>query len=508
MGGFEATGRTGSPSRAGSRCCSPRTPPSVPKSSPKDPGCGGFVRGRFAPVADPFSGLAGAVETVFNPDTSLGDKLRVLRLRDTLSRTDTATPFGGADEERRRRICHSGGSPSGFESGSPLRSTGEVTLDRSLSTASSLFEHTSTLLTQGAAALPAGLGAVSEQLASRAAETGVSRRGLHNVVINPECNREWASGHPERDRRAGLEFETVDDAFAAVGDVRRDDAEIRVQPGVGYLRAEQVVDLVDTGSVGHHDLHEHRPLLALDETDTLDRLAGDGVDTTATLLVGDPRAAPLHVEPIGDPDHTGFECQWFLLGLVADDGVQNLAFHPHRLRGAVELREQPVEHCRGQRDRVVGVSLPVDDVTDVVEDGREPDDNWLVGLGETLLACTVELDTASFEEFVETEGAVTDNLYVFWPVVVVLHPVDRVDVLCLEIGGDLFVGVDGRENLVETLVGKGVRLLGVVGSELLAARQLLTLVVGRCHRIVYTRQVEKHRCSPDPVLSTAASSSS
>jgi len=51
-----------------------------------------------------------------------------------------------------------------------------------------------------------------------------------------------------------------------------------------------------------------------------------------------------------------------------------------------------------------------------------------------------------------------------FPVIVVLHPVDRVDVLGLEVSGNLLVVEDVLENGVQFLVGKVVIAIGKVDA--------------------------------------------
>ncbi|PSP55246.1 phytoene dehydrogenase [Halobacteriales archaeon QS_1_67_19] len=126
-----------------------------------------------AVLSDPFRDPDGAVETLLNRDVTLGDKLRVLRLRRELADKPAREIFGGPDASIRESLRERGFSEHFVENfAAPFY--GGITLDRSLGTSEKVFEFTFKMLTEGRIAVPArGMGAISEQLAARARESGV-----------------------------------------------------------------------------------------------------------------------------------------------------------------------------------------------------------------------------------------------------------------------------------------------------------------------------------------------
>jgi hypothetical protein len=116
------------------------------------------------------------------------------------------------------------------------------------------------------------------------------------------------------------------------------------------------------------------------------------------------------------------------------------------------------------------VVVAVDDVSDVVERRSQRDDDGFVRLIEPLLACAVEFDAAAFQQVVQTQRPVADDFDVFLPVVVVLLPLDGVDVLCRQIRVHLCVGLQQREHRVDPLVREGVSRVGVVLPPAVAVR--------------------------------------
>lgn len=125
-------------------------------------------------IADPLRAPMKAVETAFSRDITIGDKIRTLSLRRDLGSKRREQLFAGSDSSIAEYLQERGFSERYVENfAAPFY--GGITLDRSLSTSSRIFEFTFKLLAEGHAAVPAGgMGAISEQLADAASEVGVS----------------------------------------------------------------------------------------------------------------------------------------------------------------------------------------------------------------------------------------------------------------------------------------------------------------------------------------------
>lgn len=129
--------------------------------------------GKRSVLADPRRDLRGAVETLFNDELRMADKLRVLTLHRRLRSRDPTTIFPGPDQDIHSYLADHGFSTAFVESfAAPFY--GGITLDRSLSTAAAVFEYTFRMLATGAIAVPAdGMAAIPDQLASTARYAGV-----------------------------------------------------------------------------------------------------------------------------------------------------------------------------------------------------------------------------------------------------------------------------------------------------------------------------------------------
>ena len=122
------------------------------------------------PIRDPWALSA----TILNPDVTLGDKLRVLRLRRRLARTDPETIFAGEDASIADSLREQGFSER-FVDNFAAPFYGGITLDRSLSTSKRVFEYTFRTLSRGDIAVPAeGMGAIPRQLAANARDAGAT----------------------------------------------------------------------------------------------------------------------------------------------------------------------------------------------------------------------------------------------------------------------------------------------------------------------------------------------
>ena len=130
--------------------------------------------GERSTLSDPLREPAALPATLFNRELSLGDKLRVLRLRRRLARTDESTIFESEDRSIREYLRERGFSERFVENfAAPFY--GGITLDRSLSTSSRVFEYTFKFLASGPTAVPAaGMEAIPRQLAASTRRAGVA----------------------------------------------------------------------------------------------------------------------------------------------------------------------------------------------------------------------------------------------------------------------------------------------------------------------------------------------
>ena len=125
-------------------------------------------------LSDPLGDPTGAVPTLLNRDVTMGDKLRLFRLRRELAGRDPGERFAG-DETSIRRYLEQRGFSAGFIDRFAEPFYGGITLDRSLSTSSHVFEYTFEMLATGDAAVPAdGMGAIPAQLRWRAETAGAA----------------------------------------------------------------------------------------------------------------------------------------------------------------------------------------------------------------------------------------------------------------------------------------------------------------------------------------------
>ena len=126
------------------------------------------------PVRDPQALLA----TLSNTDVSMGDKLRVARLAVELARFDPETIFDRSEPDTSiEEFLRERGFSDRFIHNFVAPFYGGITLDRSLSTSSRVFEYTfRTLLTSRAAVPATGMAAIPAQLAQHARDAGASIR--------------------------------------------------------------------------------------------------------------------------------------------------------------------------------------------------------------------------------------------------------------------------------------------------------------------------------------------
>ena len=132
--------------------------------------------GHRSVLSDPRRDLGAVSETLFNRQVSFGDKLRTARLQRELADRDPDAILDGRDQSIESYLVDRGFSRRFVENfAAPFY--GGITLDRSLSSSSAVFELTFKMLAAGDIAVPAdGMGAIGEQLADRATEAGATLR--------------------------------------------------------------------------------------------------------------------------------------------------------------------------------------------------------------------------------------------------------------------------------------------------------------------------------------------
>lgn len=128
--------------------------------------------GKRSVLSDPLRDPRSLVESAFNDEITLGDKLRTLALRRRLSSVDPEELFSGGDQTIRAALLERGFS-EGFIDRFAAPFYGGITLDRSLSSSAATFAYTFAMLSRGRIAVPArGMGAIPEQLADAARAAG------------------------------------------------------------------------------------------------------------------------------------------------------------------------------------------------------------------------------------------------------------------------------------------------------------------------------------------------
>jgi phytoene dehydrogenase-like protein len=128
--------------------------------------------GRRSVYSDPLRDLGGVLGTLGNPEVSLCDGFRLLRLRAELHRREPSSLLSGPRETIEEYLRRRGFSESFLEHFARPFYRG-ITLDRSLSTAAAIFEYTFAMLSTGRIAVPAtGMGAIPAQLAQQARAAG------------------------------------------------------------------------------------------------------------------------------------------------------------------------------------------------------------------------------------------------------------------------------------------------------------------------------------------------
>jgi phytoene dehydrogenase-like protein len=130
--------------------------------------------GSRSTLSDPLRAPREALATVTNDEVRFADKLRVFRLQRRLANRSYENVLDGEDRSIRAYLAERGFSERFVERfAAPFY--GGITLDRSLSTSSVVFEYTFKALAAGRIGVPAaGMGAIPAQLADRARAAGAT----------------------------------------------------------------------------------------------------------------------------------------------------------------------------------------------------------------------------------------------------------------------------------------------------------------------------------------------
>ena len=130
--------------------------------------------GKRSTLSDPLRDPRALTASLFNREVSTADKLRVLRLRRELARKPIADILADDDGSIDSYLAARGFSAD-FRENFAAPFYGGITLDRSLSTSSVVFEYTFKMLAGSSAAVPAdGMQAIPQQLARAARDEGAA----------------------------------------------------------------------------------------------------------------------------------------------------------------------------------------------------------------------------------------------------------------------------------------------------------------------------------------------
>jgi len=174
--------------------------------------------GRRSTLSDPFRDPGALVESLFNREVGLGDKLRTLRLRRELTRRSPESILDGAvaGEPDIAAYLHDRGFSPAFVDSFAAPFYGGITLDRTLSSSKAVFEYTFKMLSEGAIAVPAaGMGAIPARLADRARTAGVAiETGRTVTAVEPTADGRVRVTTGEATRQADAAVVATDPATA------------------------------------------------------------------------------------------------------------------------------------------------------------------------------------------------------------------------------------------------------------------------------------------------------
>ncbi|MDS0473958.1 NAD(P)/FAD-dependent oxidoreductase [Natrinema sp. 1APR25-10V2] len=155
-------------------------------------------------LADPLREPATVPATLSNPHVSVGDALRIVRLWWDLRRTDPDAILADGDDTSIASYLRERGFSDRFVEEFLAPFYGGITLDRSLSTSSRVFEYTFRTLAAGDIAVPAaGMGAIPAQLADRVREVG-------GTIETETAVESVSSADGSRDSAEGVTVDTAD----------------------------------------------------------------------------------------------------------------------------------------------------------------------------------------------------------------------------------------------------------------------------------------------------------
>ncbi|MEF8774395.1 MAG: FAD-dependent oxidoreductase [Halobacteriales archaeon] len=231
--------------------------------------------GQRSVLADPLRDPGALTDSLFSREVTTGDKLRTLRLRRELVRTDEEALLSGDDRTIREGLLDYGFSERFVERfAAPFY--GGITLDRSLSSAFDVFRYTFKMFATGSAAVPAtGMAAIPDQLRASAAaagatvETGTMVEGLD-------------AGDDEVTLDLGGETSTLDAAVVAT-----DPPTARELTGVEAIPTE-----------GRGCVTQYYALPAEENLDVGGRIVLNADDDRPNIVVPNSEVAPGHA-PVG-----------------------------------------------------------------------------------------------------------------------------------------------------------------------------------------------------------------
>ncbi|PGF15226.1 phytoene dehydrogenase [Natrinema sp. CBA1119] len=244
-------------------------------------------------LADPLREPGTIPSTLSNPSVSVGDALRIARLWWDLRRTDPSALFAG-DDATIAEFLRERGFSRRFVEEFVAPFYGGITLDRSLSTSSRVFEYTFKTLAAGEIAVPAaGMEAIPTQLADRVREVG-GRIETGVTVESVSGAAGDSSGGGECGSDAGGGKRGPDGGVGGRGS----DASVTVETDAGSVAADAVVVATDPPSA--------RELTGVDAIPTEARgcvtqyyalPAGFDLETGRRLLLNATEQGPNHVVP-------------------------------------------------------------------------------------------------------------------------------------------------------------------------------------------------------------------
>ncbi|MFC7155260.1 NAD(P)/FAD-dependent oxidoreductase [Halomarina halobia] len=242
--------------------------------------------GERSVLSDPVRDPGALTETLFNREISLADKLRTFALQRELRRKDGEAILNGDDADIETYLADRGFSRRYVENfAAPF--FGGITLDRSLSASSVVFEYAFKMLASGEIAVPAdGMGAIAGQLADRARDAGATiHTGARVEAVTPDGDGAALS--------VGGETESFDACVVATDPRTAEDLTGVETPGeprgcvTQYFSLPEHVDL-DAGKRIVLNAGDARPNEVVPLSTVAPEYAPDGVQLLSATFLGDP----------------------------------------------------------------------------------------------------------------------------------------------------------------------------------------------------------------------------